>query len=797
MPEKMPNTVNIIKKLTELLPKLSETEAEAARYQIEQLKNKNPFLAGKDRNPQTVLECWEARDTSRVRVIKERIDQEKNLLEGYKVILRENTTNLLLERVDKAQRIIYFLDKELSTIKRFLSDAFSNKNGTASLLLDSEDKKPENISRYSGSTHLSIVGIVSKNPLHRNTSIKIYTDDIFIGKIDSKQIEESKSISIEFSEIHRLEFMIITEEDVVAGLIYFPIQDLVDVEDLGVKSFFYNISDDSTLSISFGKCMLNSPGISRSSLHSIMTKKSAEHLLRKLESISLCRCGVCGNANSKSNQDEFYRCDWCKFTCHTHCTYLIFFECAEYKKRKEAEAQKKELEKKLDEMKRDRLNIIIAAIDIREKAREIEESADRIQNSHIKAHNTDSASESDEEAAPAPTKRYSVEHALTKEKMLGASWCCHCGEKIGILAIALWCSTCSNTYHTSCRNMIFKSCGITGELLEGLTTYIPKHHKKRTTEISVSEFEFISLLCSEGLGKAYLCTWRDKTVALKALKKKDILEQSTEDLIYSERSCLEIATASKNPFLVNMYGCFQNSTHIFFILEFLQGGDLYFHLHTREISEPEIKMILAGIVIGLEWLHSENIIYRDLRLENVMFAENGYIKLINFGLCSLGANNGVAHTLCGSISNIAPELIDEHYTKAVDWWALGVVAYQLMLKSVPFMGSSIKQVKDAIQNDPPENLELIAEPARSFISGLLQKDMENRLGTASIHDIKNHEYFAEMDWDKMKAQELPVHWKPDPANKCINFDPAMTEKDCHLSPAEEADKLMNSHFQDF
>ncbi|KAI5160706.1 hypothetical protein NEAUS04_0760 [Nematocida ausubeli] len=807
MTDKLPNTVNVIKKLTDMLPTLSETEAEAARYQIEQLKNENPFLSGKETNPQSILESWEARDTSRAKIIARRIKQEKDLIEGYSILMQENSTAELLERVEKARRIIYFLEREMALIKRLLSDAFSTKkNCNPALIFNTEKKEDCEKVKRSGRTHLSIVELLSKNPLYKDIVISIYADEIFIGQVAQNEIDESKPISIEFKNTYRLEFIIMTKDNVMVGDIFFPIQDLVDAEDIGVRNFYYNISDNSTLSISFGKCVLDSDGISRAS-NTIITKRSAEHLLRRIESTSLYRCGVCGNSDNNEDTEEYYRCDMCKFTCHMRCTHLIFFECNEFKKKKEIESEKAELEAQLEKMKQERLSIIIAAIDIREKPKETDTVASRVSKPKRKGANHDSSggesnssdlSSDAEKKNPVPTKRYSVEHSLAKDKMLGAVWCCHCGERIGMLAIALECTVCQNTYHTACRSMLFKSCGITLELLTGLIAYMPKLRKKKSSKISIEEFKFISLLHKEGDGKVYLCAWGHKTVCLKAVKKKTIIDHNYQNMMDTERTCLEIAKTSNNPFLLQLLGCFQTKTHIFFITEFVQGGDLYYHLQTRDISDKEVQMILAGLVIAIEWLHSENIIYRNLALENVMFAENGYIKLINMELCSIGAAKGIAHTLCGSIPAIAPEMIDEHYTKKVDWWSLGVLAYQLVLKTPPFTGSSVKQIKEAIQNDPPANIDQIEEPMRSFIAGLLEKNVEKRLGTESVEDIKNHVYFKDFDWEKMKKQKLPVCWTPQAgSNVYSNFDQKDIEKDPELSPAEEIDSTLDVYFQDF
>lgn len=805
MEEKRLNTLNIIKKLRDLLPTLSETEAEAARYQIEQLKKENPFLSSKIKTPNNVMECWETRDINRAKILKSRLEKEKNLLEGYNIILQENTTDLLLERVHRSQKIVYFIEREITQIKRFLEDScVKNSAYNPEIIFSSKKAEKEVISKRSGKIHLSIVGILNENPLYTNIAIEIYTDGTYIGQIEAEKIQDSKSITIQFKDTYWLEFLIKSEDGVVAGLVFFPIEDVLDAQDAGEKKFYYTIVDHSALEISFGNCVFEKFGIQRSTTE-IMTKEAFGHLLRKVEQILLYRCGVCGKGEDKNNEAIFYRCDWCKFTCHACCTNLIFFECTEFKKRKEAEKEKRELEIKMEELKKERLNIIIAGIDIREKPKDSDEMAGRVEKTSSSVakiqcdeDSTSGNSSSEEDHSSKSVKRYNVDHTLTQEKILGVTWCCHCGDRIGMLSAALECTVCKNTYHLDCRSMIFKSCGINIDLLKGLVTYMPKKKHIKKSEISLSEFKFIYLLSSGEDGKIYLCSWRDRMVVLKAIQKKHIVNINHEELVDRERTGLEIAKTSENPFLVTMEGCFQTKTHVFFILEFLEGGDLYFHLYNRNMTQDEIKMILAGIVLGIEGLHSENIIHRGIRLENILFGKNGYVKISNMSICSIGANNGIARTFCGSFPVIAPEVMDEHYTKSVDWWGFGILAYQLMLKESPFPAGSIKQMKNSIKNDPPSDISRIKEPAKSFILGLLEKNPEKRLGTKSVKEIKDHPYFDNLDWDKMMKQELPVEWKPsDKEELCRNFDPEILVSNPTLSPSEEIDSSYNVYFQNF
>jgi len=790
MSQKKPSNIRMIEKLAEIAPNLTGEEAEAARYQIERLREKNPFISVEEKNPETVLECWEARDTSRTKILTEQAEIEKNLLQGYKVILKAEESEDLKTRINRTQRKIFFMQKELEAIKRFIEDA-SNESpqckGVNAPQVKPKKEGAETREKRTGKANLTITNLEERNPLHRNPIISIYVDEDLAVKIKKEEIGESKPVFISFERAYKIEILIETEENIVIGWVYFPVTDLVEVQDKGTRTLYYSISDISTVSISFGECVLEKKRLARKQVV-ILTRREAGHNMRKLESLSYHYCGVCCGQSPNEAESEYYRCDWCKFTCHIGCIRKIFFECVEYTKRREEEEERGRLEQKLVEMRNERMKMIIAAVDVREKPEEETKNSKRSENPQ--------EMESLQEQPQVPVKRYRVAHVLEKKKTLGVSWCHHCGERIGVFVQALECSVCDNMYHMGCKGVVFKSCGITQELLESLVTYEPKTKKGKDEEISIKEFDLVSVIGRGTFGKVFLARWKGKLVALKAIKKEDVLEKNSVTLLETERKCLEIAKSSKNPFLIEMKGYFQSGSYVFFAQEFVPGGDLYQHAGKKTFGAEDMKIILAEVILAVEFLHKNNIIYRDLKLENILLDKDGHVKLADFGLCSIGAKNGVARTFCGSITSVAPEVIDGKYTKSVDWWGVGVAAYELVTGKTPFQGETAKRICESIQNDEPEEMEKIPADLRGLVQGLLEKDPEERLGKKSAQEIKEHEYFKGLDWGRVFAKSFKMQWKPDPENM-KNFDSSFMKEKPVLSPALIPDDSQKSQFQNF
>ena len=173
-------------------------------------------------------------------------------------------------------------------------------------------------------------------------------------------------------------------------------------------------------------------------------------------------------------------------------------------------------------------------------------------------------------------------------------------------------------------------------------------------------------------GKVYLVQKRDsgEYYAMKTLKKDAILKKNQKVNTEAERVILE---KIKNPFIVRLHFAFQNTEKLYFVIDFLNGGELFYHLRREQrFSEDRTRFYAAEIILGLECLHSNGVIYRDLKPENVLLDSEGHIKLTDFGLSKIRADeNEMTYTICGTPEYIAPEIIyGEGYSKEVDFWAL-------------------------------------------------------------------------------------------------------------------------------
>lgn len=151
-----------------------------------------------------------------------------------------------------------------------------------------------------------------------------------------------------------------------------------------------------------------------------------------------------------------------------------------------------------------------------------------------------------------------------------------------------------------------------------------------------------------------------------------------------EKRILAAVTRAGHPFLVNLFGCFQTPEHVCFVMEYSAGGDLMLHIHSDVFSEPRAVFYSACVVLGLQFLHEHKIVYRDLKLDNLLLDTEGYVKIADFGLCKEGMGYGDrTSTFCGTPEFLAPEVLtDTSYTRAVDWWGLGVLLYEMLVGEV-------------------------------------------------------------------------------------------------------------------
>uniref|UniRef100_A0A671NUA1 Serine/threonine-protein kinase N1-like n=1 Tax=Sinocyclocheilus anshuiensis TaxID=1608454 RepID=A0A671NUA1_9TELE len=233
--------------------------------------------------------------------------------------------------------------------------------------------------------------------------------------------------------------------------------------------------------------------------------------------------------------------------------------------------------------------------------------------------------------------------------------------------------------------------------------------------------------------------------AIKALKKGDIVARDEVESLMCEKRIFETVNSAQHPFLVNLFACFQTPEHVCFVMEYTAGGDLMMHIHADVFTEPRAVFYAACVVLGLEFLHDNKIVYRDLKLDNLLLDTEGYVKIADFGLCKEGMGFGDrTSTFCGTPEFLAPEVLtDTSYTRAVDWWGLGVLIYEMLVGESPFPGDDEEEVFDSIVNDEVRYPRFLSSEAIGIMRRLLRRNPERRLGSSEkdAEDVKKQPFF--------------------------------------------------------
>mmetsp|Transcript_28166 Transcript_28166/g.27160 ORF Transcript_28166/g.27160 Transcript_28166/m.27160 type:complete len:227 (+) Transcript_28166:295-975(+) len=226
-----------------------------------------------------------------------------------------------------------------------------------------------------------------------------------------------------------------------------------------------------------------------------------------------------------------------------------------------------------------------------------------------------------------------------------------------------------------------------------------------------------------------------------------MFKRNQEKNIQAEK---EVLIRGKHPFLIQLHYSFQSPERIYFVVDYINGGDLFFHLRKlKKFSELDARFYACEIILGLEFLHKKGFVYRDLKPENVLIDSEGHVKLTDFGLAKRMdfKNSEKTFSFCGTPNYLAPEIIDKTgYDFMVDWWALGIILYELVAGMPPFFGTNQYQVIANIINYEYPRKDHFSKVFTSLLNGLLTKNPKKRLGmsesgTESIDDVKNHQFF--------------------------------------------------------
>uniref|UniRef100_A0A8C9ZGW1 protein kinase C n=1 Tax=Sander lucioperca TaxID=283035 RepID=A0A8C9ZGW1_SANLU len=326
--------------------------------------------------------------------------------------------------------------------------------------------------------------------------------------------------------------------------------------------------------------------------------------------------------------------------------------------------------------------------------------------------------------------------------------------------------------------------------------------KEEQFHFSLQDFKCVAVLGRGHFGKVLLAEYKStgEMFAIKALKKGDIVARDEVDSLMCEKRIFEAVNSVRHPFLVNLFACFQTQEHVCFVMEYAAGGDLMMHIHADVFSEPRAIFYAACVVLGLQFLHDHKIVYRDLKLDNLLLDTEGYVKIADFGLCKEGMGfRDRTSTFCGTPEFLAPEVLTEtSYTRAVDWWGLGVLIFEMLVGESPFPGDDEEEVFDSIVNDEVRYPRFLSTEAISIMRRLLRRSPERRLGAGErdAEEVKKHLFFRSMDWNGLLAKKVKPPFVPtiQGANDVSNFDDEFTSEAPILTPPREP-RALNSDEQ--
>ncbi|CAA93697.2 protein kinase C (PKC)-like Pck1 [Schizosaccharomyces pombe] len=316
----------------------------------------------------------------------------------------------------------------------------------------------------------------------------------------------------------------------------------------------------------------------------------------------------------------------------------------------------------------------------------------------------------------------------------------------------------------------------------------PRREKKN--RVTLDDFTFLAVLGKGNFGKVMLAEYKvnKKFYAIKVLKKEAILKNEELESLKTEKHVFEVANKEKHPFLLNLFASFQTSTRVYFVMEYILGGDLMVHIQRQQFSVKRARFYGAEVCLALKYFHENGIAYRDLKLDNILLCPDGHIRIADYGLCKENMLLGnTTSTFCGTPEFMAPEiLLEQQYSKDVDWWAFGVLMYQMLLGQSPFKGEDEEEIFDAILSDEPLFPINMPADAVSLLRGLLTRDPNQRLGSGpkDANEVMAHPFFASIVWDDLYNKLYEPSYKPlinDPRD-LNNFDEEFTSACPTLTP---------------
>ncbi|KAH9456238.1 hypothetical protein Pst134EB_012440 [Puccinia striiformis f. sp. tritici] len=307
------------------------------------------------------------------------------------------------------------------------------------------------------------------------------------------------------------------------------------------------------------------------------------------------------------------------------------------------------------------------------------------------------------------------------------------------------------------------------------TVDLTKNPRKTCSRYALADFDLIRTLGTGSFGRVHLSKSRHngRGYAIKVLNKKRVVGLKQVEHTNSERQML---AAVRHPFLVNLWGTFADSYNLYMVMDFVSGGELFNLLRkSQRFPDPVAKFFGAEVALALDYLHCLNIVYRDLKPENILLGSDGHIKITDFGFAKLVPD--ITWTLCGTPDYLAPEIVQSKgYNKSVDWYALGVLIFEMLAGYPPFYceEESPMRLYEKIIAGKVRYPSYFNPSAKDLLKSLLTADLSKRFGNLAngSRDIFHHAWFAEVDWERLYRKQIPAPYVPRVSSEwdSSNFD---------------------------
>ncbi|GMM30741.1 serine/threonine protein kinase [Martiniozyma asiatica (nom. inval.)] len=281
-------------------------------------------------------------------------------------------------------------------------------------------------------------------------------------------------------------------------------------------------------------------------------------------------------------------------------------------------------------------------------------------------------------------------------------------------------------------------------------------------QLTIDDFELLQVIGKGSFGKVMQVKKKDtgKIYALKSIRKAHIVNKMEVTHTLAEKFVL---SRVNSPFIVPLKFAFQSTDKLYFVLSFVNGGELFYHLQqVRHFPLIRAKFYICELLSAISTLHGLNIVYRDLKPENILLDYQGHIALCDFGLCKINMKNDQkTNTFCGTPEYLAPELLlSKGYTRVVDFWTIGVLLYEMITSLPPFYDEDVNKMYQKILKAPLTFPDYVDSVTSDLIKKLLNRNPDERLGANGVEEIKSHPFFKDIDWEKLDSKGYIPPFRP-------------------------------------